>query len=72
MGKVRPTLVKKTAREMVRKFPEKFEHDFQHNKDALEGLLDFPSKRMRNKVAGYVTHIMRPDYKGKGHDIPSE
>jgi small subunit ribosomal protein S17e len=60
MGKVRPTLVKRTAREMLREFPEKFKHDFEHNKSVLEDLLVLPSKRMRNMVAGYITHLKRP------------
>ncbi len=59
MGKVRSTLIKRTAREMVEKFPERFKRDFSHNKKVLEQLLVFPSKRMLNMVAGYVTRVVR-------------
>lgn len=58
MGKVRPTLVKRTAREVVRRHPEKFSKDFQQNKLSVEELLTLPSKRMLNMVAGYVTRLM--------------
>jgi small subunit ribosomal protein S17e len=59
MGKVRSTLIKRTARDMARKHPERFKHDFYHNKNALGDLLIFPSKRMLNLVAGYLTRLMR-------------
>jgi small subunit ribosomal protein S17e len=58
MGKVRPTLVKRTARDAVRKFPERFSHDFEKNKKAVEDLMILPSKRMRNMVAGYITRLL--------------
>lgn len=58
MGKVRSTLVKRTAKGVIKRFPERFSHDFEKNKKAVEELLEFPSKRMRNMVAGYVTRLL--------------
>ncbi|MBR9689737.1 MAG: 30S ribosomal protein S17e [Candidatus Altiarchaeota archaeon] len=59
MGKVRPTLVKRTSRKVLASFPERFNSEFEHNKRAVSDLLIFPSKRLRNMVAGYVTTLFR-------------
>ena len=62
MGKVRSTLVKRTAKKILRKYPDRFKPDFEHNKKVISELLDLPSKRMRNMVAGYLTTLYRQEY----------
>jgi len=61
MGKVRPLFVKRTARNLVEKFRFRFKKDFEHNKKAVKELLDLPSKRLANLIAGYVTRLMRAE-----------
>jgi len=58
MGKVRTRLVKRLAEELVLTYPDKFTADFEHNKKAVAELVEGLSKRMRNKVAGYITHLI--------------
>merc|ERR1719245_2355787 len=38
--------------------------DFQINKKISEEVADIPSKRMRNKIAGFITHLMKRIAKG--------
>merc|ERR1711964_277692 len=38
--------------------------DFQMNKKIAEEVAIIPSKRMRNKIAGFATHLMRRIQKG--------
>ena len=38
--------------------------DFQLNKKISEEVAIIPSKRLRNKIAGYVTHLMKRIEKG--------
>jgi small subunit ribosomal protein S17e len=38
--------------------------DFQTNKKICEEVAIIPSKRMRNKIAGYATHLMKRVAKG--------
>ncbi len=38
--------------------------DFQTNKKICEEVAIIPSKRLRNKIAGYATHLMRRIEKG--------
>jgi small subunit ribosomal protein S17e len=55
MGNIRPTYIKRVAIELVKRYPDQFTSDFDHNKDKVTELTDVTIKNMRNKIAGYVT-----------------
>jgi small subunit ribosomal protein S17e len=57
LGKVRTETVKRAARELVEKFPDRFTNEFEANKLAVNELLRAPSKKLRNLIAGYVTRL---------------
>lgn len=59
MGKVRISIIKRTARELLQKYPDLFTRDFEHNKQVVKKLLDVDSKKLRNKIAGYITHLVK-------------
>ena len=59
MGNIRPTFIKRTAIEMLKKFPDEFTDDFQHNKESCNKLAEFSTVSLRNKVAGYITSYRR-------------
>jgi len=58
LGKVRPERVKRVARELVKRYPDKFTTDFENNKKLLESLTKISSAKLRNRIAGYVTRLM--------------
>ena len=59
MGKVRTELVKSISEGLVERYPRSFTIEFEANKRFLHEIgLDI-SKKLRNKVAGYITRIMR-------------
>ncbi len=58
MGKVRTKMIKRTARELLEKYPDLFIWDFEHNKRVVSRLVDVKSKRVRNQIAGYITHLV--------------
>ncbi len=64
MGRVKNKTVKRAARELIEKYYYKLTYDFNLNKKVLEQVADVPSKRIRNKIAGYTTHLMRRIQKG--------
>ncbi|KAL0485856.1 ribosomal protein S17 [Acrasis kona] len=64
MGRVRTKTVKKAARVIVEKYYGILGQDFQVNKKICEEIALIPSKRLRNKIAGFVTHLMRRIQKG--------
>jgi len=57
LGAVRSEKVKKVARELLRRYPDKFTTDFEENKKFIESLMNVPSKRLRNTIVGYVTRL---------------
>ena len=58
-GRVRTKTVKRSARVIVERFYNKLALDFDTNKRVTDEVALVPSKRMRNKIAGFVTHLMR-------------
>jgi len=55
---VRPERVKAIARELMKRFPGKFTADFEANKKVVKSLIRTPSSKLRNLVAGYITHLV--------------
>jgi small subunit ribosomal protein S17e len=59
MGKVRIDSVKRLARNLCNRYPNYFGAEFNENKEKLRSILITPSKGVRNRVAGYVTHLVK-------------
>ncbi len=57
LGKIRIDTVKRTSREVLRRFPEHFTGIWESDKQAVKQLVSTQSKRMRNRIAGYVTRL---------------
>ena len=70
MGKVRTKMIKRTARELLEKYPELFTRDFEHNKKVVSRLIETKSKRVRNQIAGYITHLVAIRIKREATEKP--
>jgi small subunit ribosomal protein S17e len=57
LGNVRPEHVKRLARELMQRYPDKFTADFENNKKAVQLLTTVSSVKIRNRIAGYVTRL---------------
>lgn len=57
MGKVRTEHIKRLAKELIRRFPNKFSKDFESNKQAVNMLIQGFTPKVRNQIAGYITHV---------------
>ncbi len=55
MGTVKPAYIKNIAMELLRRYPEIWTGDFDANKKLVQELTNIKSKRVRNRVAGYIT-----------------
>ncbi len=50
--------MKNLARELMNRFPDRFTADFEANKKVVKDLISTPSSKLRNLVAGYITHLV--------------
>lgn len=58
-GRVRTKTIKKAAKVIIEKYYTRLGLDFHTNKRICEEVAIIPTKPLRNKIAGYVTHLMK-------------
>ena len=59
MGRIRQTYIKRAARRLLERYPDKFSTDYRQNQRALGELTSIESKPLKNKIAGYITTLLR-------------
>jgi small subunit ribosomal protein S17e len=59
MGKVKPDYIKTLAKKLVKRFPGRFNSNFENNKRMVDALTDVSSTKIRNRVAGYLTSLTK-------------
>uniref|UniRef100_A0A0K8TPU7 Small ribosomal subunit protein eS17 n=1 Tax=Tabanus bromius TaxID=304241 RepID=A0A0K8TPU7_TABBR len=58
MGRIRTKTIKKAAKVIIEKYYTRLTLDYHTNKRICEEVAIIPTKPLRNKIAGYVTHLM--------------
>jgi small subunit ribosomal protein S17e len=56
LGKVKTEHIKRLAKELMERFPNKFSSNFDDNKHVVDALTQGATTKVRNQVAGYITH----------------
>ncbi|CAD6578778.1 MAG: 40S ribosomal protein S17 [Cyphobasidiales sp. Tagirdzhanova-0007] len=64
MGRVRTKTTKRASRVIIEKYYPRLTLDFHTNKRICDEIAIIPSKRLRNKIAGFTTHLMKRIQKG--------
>lgn len=59
IGNVRSRAVKRISKNIVVNFYDQLSTDFEKNKFIVESVTNVQSKSYRNKIAGYVTTLMK-------------
>ena len=59
MGRIRQKFIKNLSKELIIKYPDKFNNNFDNNKKFLDELKILTDKPIRNKVAGYIVTIIK-------------
>ena len=68
MGSVRTEQIKRMAKELIRRFPDKFSNDFENNKHMVATLVQGGTPKVRNQIAGYITRYLAAEEA----ELPSE
>jgi len=61
MGRIKTQLVKRTTLALYRDHKDSFKKDFAENKKVVSELMETPSKKIRNLVAGYITRLAKTE-----------
>ncbi|GMH36448.1 hypothetical protein BSKO_04316 [Bryopsis sp. KO-2023] len=64
MGKVRTKTVKRASRVLVEKYYQRLTLDFSTNKRLCDEVAVIQTKRLRNQIAGFTTHLMKRIQRG--------
>merc|ERR1712007_293764 len=59
MGRVRNKTVKRSSKKIVERYYQRLTLDFNTNKRICDEVAMIPSKKLRNKIAGFTTHMMK-------------
>ncbi len=59
MGRVRNTWVRRNVEKIMDRFGDEFTKDFEKNKEILKEKTKTYSKKVRNRMAGYITKIKK-------------
>jgi small subunit ribosomal protein S17e len=58
LGKVKTEQIKRLGKELMARFPSKFNTNFDENKRAVDLLTKGTTTRVRNQTAGYITRTL--------------
>ncbi len=58
MGNVRTEQIKRTAKELIKRYHEKFSNNFENNKNLVNLLVQGGTSKVKNQIAGYITRSL--------------
>ena len=61
MGNIRTSFVKRISKDLIETHPGKFTTDFEENKVLVAEYSTVSTKHLRNKIAGYITRLVRQE-----------
>jgi len=61
MGRIKTRLIKRLSIGLLNRYFNEFKENFNENKKKLSELIDIPSKKLRNAIAGYVTRLKKKE-----------
>jgi Ribosomal protein S17E len=64
--------VKKLSTELLNRYPNKFNVDFQQNKKTIDEIAKVRSKELRNQIAGYIASYINRQTKDQNKKIEED
>ena len=71
LGKVRTETIKRIAKDLLERHPDKFTVNYEANKQVIDQIVDSRSKRLRNRISGYLTGLKKLEERNKAPRAPS-
>ncbi len=59
MGRIKQSALKRLANKLMAEYNDEFDIDFGKNKEGVQKFSTVESKSVRNKIAGYISRIMK-------------
>jgi small subunit ribosomal protein S17e len=69
---VRTEQIKRTAKELIKRFPDKFSNDFENNKRLVNSLVRGGTPKVLNQIAGYITRFVATEQRQLQEETPEE
>ncbi len=63
MGRIKTKLIKRITLGLYKEYKDRFKKTFKENKKIIGEIADFPSKKIRNIIAGYITRLVKSQEK---------
>lgn len=67
MGRIKTILVKRVTHRLMELYGDRFTDDFEENKQIVNELIETPSRKLRNIIAGYATRLVKKSREEKTH-----
>ena len=64
--------VKKLSTDLLNRYPDKFNVDFQQNKKIVDEVAKVKSKELRNQIAGYIASYINKQTKEQNKKIEQD
>lgn len=61
--------VKRLSTELLNRYPDKFNVDFQQNKKTIDEIAKVRSKELRNQIAGYIASYINKQTKEQNKKV---
>ena len=65
MGRIKQSSLKRTANELMKNYGEEFTPEFETNKAKVQEHCDVKSKKTRNRIAGYISRLIKQEEEEK-------
>jgi small subunit ribosomal protein S17e len=72
LGNVRTEQIKRTAKELIKRYHDKFSGDFESNKHLVNSLVQGGTPKVKNQIAGYITRALAAESKERLAETPVE
>ena len=59
MGRIKTKLIKRVSKEILVRYGSHFKSTFNENKEIIPKFAEIHSKKLRNILVGYITHLKR-------------